>query len=169
MKIRVNKRIRRVRRTIYEDPGNPFLIFDFEEEDLDVNDAPPPGFWGPGDVSPAFSGPSRHVSTKDEFDRILGSGERQSHDMQDARDSPMHAPTPRRTGTPTLIKEHSIAVALEPDASQREGLDGFPEWRLSQKKADTAPPEQSDGTRDTMFYGFYDNVLQEYRQSLNRK
>lgn len=180
MKIVVSKRIRRLRRTIYEDPGNPFLIFDFEEQEIsendappssfwkpDADDAPPPGFWGPGDVSPAFSGPSRHASTKHEFDSILGGGsERRSPDVKDARDSPIHAPTPQRIGTPALIKDHSIPAAGD---VQHQNFGGTHQGSVSQKQlpAPAAAPSQNAGSRDTAFYGFYDNVLQEYRQSMN--
>lgn len=168
------KRIRRFRQTIYEDPGNPFNIAshhcdeedeemdereeDDDEEEFRIDDAPPAGFWGPGDLSPAFpSGGSRHISTRHEFDSILGSDTYQSHEVLDARDEPPQAPTPERIGTPEVIKVHSfpsIQVALKredsgstlrgSDMRQREGLG------------------QDPGNRDTAFYAFYDDVLKEY-------
>lgn len=174
------KRIRRVRKTIYEDPGNPFNVAsthsesdeaeeeeyeeseeeeEDDEEDYFVNDAPPPGFWGPNDTSPAFSGSGRHLSHRHEFDSILGSDTYQGHGGFDARDEPMHAPTPQRIGTPSVIREHSIPV-LDDSIFRR-----FDE-NLSSNGKDAAPLNGNVGSRDTEYYGFYDDVLEEYRRSV---
>jgi len=168
------KRIRRVRKTMYEDPGNPFNIAsthseseetgeddeESEEEDEEeyfVNDAPPPGFWGPNDTSPAFSGSGSHLSSRHEFDTILGSDTYQGYDGVDARDEPMHAPTPQRIGTPSVIREHSIPV-LDDSIFRRFDKRG--------SSNEDAPLDGNAGSRDTAYYGFYDDVLEEYRRSV---
>jgi hypothetical protein len=68
-------------------------------------------------------------------------------DLENGNKTPILSPTPRRSGTPTLIREHSF-LTRESDA-------------VNDEKGKTKE-ESEDVNRDTRFYKFYSGVLGEY-------
>jgi hypothetical protein len=161
MKIAVTRRIRRVRGTIYEDPGNPFLTNEWDDEDLvltglndhaqevlpmtarNINSAPIS--WSPASENWTRCENREHANTE---------GVR--------RGASLLAPTPRRPGTFQLgraqtVREHSNPLTMNPPTPEPKGKDPTPikeRWRKSLPLA-TEP-------RDTAFYDFYDGVLDGY-------
>ncbi|KAK5122484.1 hypothetical protein LTR85_004068 [Meristemomyces frigidus] len=192
------KKIRKVRQTIYEDPGNPFATDEQDDQTdgaISIFSMP----FHPGVQDPTMSG---HSYSKSPFGGVQKQpptvstahfeGERQllnGRPFDDAVESPsvpssphpsptaanpIHAPTPQRHGTPTIIQNHrrSVSVAVLP--GQPTGGDASGEyvaprtdWRRESLRY-PEPPEQiapmRDNTRDTKFYGFYDDILEDYEK-----
>lgn len=180
MKTAVDRRIRRVRRTIYDDPGNPFTFGQYDNEltvpmlyqrSRDNSPAPAePSTYGmqprlelsdsPASMAMELEGVIHNVNSPDvgeeRFGRSIGD-----------RGTPLPAPRPRRTGTPTLVRAESVREAASHiDAPEAEGYVPAKElWRNSLPVGMSA-----DGyPRNTVFYGFYDSVLQDYRASQHGK
>lgn len=189
MKLTGKHKLRRVRQTIYDDPGNPFESEggDFKEMNL---------FSTPFRATP----PQRQDSYND---RLLPGHVYQWPDgrtsqepglltgrpFDDAVESPavlqapssastIYAPTPQRHGTPTLVREHrrsmSVAVIQEQRAVEELASEYTPpraHWRRGSIPAhNVAPPVRTEQQeqRNTQFHGFYDDILQDYKKRESR-
>ncbi|KAF2168886.1 hypothetical protein M409DRAFT_20900 [Zasmidium cellare ATCC 36951] len=186
MKIARVRRIRRIRRTIYSDPGNPFAFGD----DDDPHAAPTTLFQRSRDVSPAPTavGDRPRVELNDspasmieESAGVLSdspmSPPEEGGKFEHVRDSLLYAPTARRSGTPALITQLSIPASPaspQPPVKDEKFLvpKTIPRKRSLSWGGPESPqlgglvsPEQDGNVRNTMYYGFYDQVLQEYHRS----
>lgn len=189
--------MRRIRRTIYADPGNPFGS-DSEEVEEDVSIFTMPFRPASGESlhsidrcatdSPFDSTDSGHanvISSRSSIDLLNGSP------FEDAIESPggkpespgivktpcpLQAPIPQRRAIPSLVQEprRSLAATLvnteQPTSSDRSGVDPFPQRTFWPKTKPFSPfrrgkVELSGEDRNTVFYGFYDSLLEEYKGS----
>ncbi|KAK0943520.1 hypothetical protein LTR29_004897 [Friedmanniomyces endolithicus] len=182
MKVAAAKKLRKVRQTIYEDPGNPFKVAEPTDE---VPLLPIP-------FHPALQKSQSELKSRIETAKP---GEHQlltDSSFADAIESPvvlsvsesgisfvttLHAPIPQRHVTPAMVKKahRSVSVVAIPwDAAvgtDPEGEYMAPRagWRrgsvpVSVSRVGDAAVGYGEerGVRDTQFYGFYDDLLPEY-------
>jgi len=194
MRLAGKKKLRKLRQTIYEDPGNPFAD---DEGDADVSIFTMPFRPGTGQsfhtLHDTTSSDSQYTIASDRtleqlwpraFDaRNLLNGSPFEDAVESpaippisrpsgAPNTPIHAPIPHRQGTPTLIKQvqRSMSVTVEPE----EALSGDSPIRYdahsAQLKSTSGQIQFNEGQervqrsqyRDTKFYGFYDDILEDY-------
>ncbi|KAK1818765.1 hypothetical protein LTR12_006815 [Friedmanniomyces endolithicus] len=191
MKVAAAKKLRKVRQTIYEDPGNPFDVADSTDQ---VPLLPIP--FRPSLQKSQSELTSRIETAKSGKHRLLTGSP-----FADAIESPvvlsvpksgitfvttLHAPTPHRQVAPALVKKahRSVSVVAIPwDAAV--GLDPEGEYvapRAGWRRGSVPVPVSGGGdgdvaarygeersVRDTQFYGFYDDLLPEYgKRSVER-
>lgn len=174
IKIAAKRRIRKVRKTLYEDPGNPFNVGDVETgqqsqaQDGDPSTLaitePPRSLNSSKGVlrseSQAIIADDDYTSSDESINPFIEKEERASREETQV----LYHPSPQRTGTPNLIKKHSIPLAREPSS--------YVPPRSLWKKGDQSLPnpgftslpnvKDADDARRTRFYDFYDDVLAEY-------
>ncbi|KAK0840868.1 hypothetical protein LTR02_013222 [Friedmanniomyces endolithicus] len=189
MKVAAAKKLRKVRQTIYEDPGNPF---DVAESTYEVPLLPIP-------FRPSFQQSQSELTSRIETAK---SGEHQlltGSPFADAIESPvvlripetgisfvttLHAPNPQGHVTSAMVKKahRSVSVVAIPwDAAvgpDPEGEYVAPRagWRrgsvpvpMSGAGGATARYGEERSVRDTKFYSFYDDLLPEYgKRSVER-
>ncbi|CAK3846125.1 Hypothetical predicted protein [Lecanosticta acicola] len=161
MKIARKRTIRRVRQTVYEDAGNPFAVPTGVAED----GRPSPDQMGIGSrfvssrrnpslsswESLALSSPSHQILQEEH--------EQQPHVIRHLRDSLLHAPRPRRAGTPQLIRQHKYSDSA-PDPMPEEVY--VAPRTLWAKRGKSLPTNAMGEERNTQFYDFWEGVLGEY-------
>lgn len=190
MKLAGKKKLRKVRQTVYESPGNPFAD-DEEQEGISVFTMPfrPPVYpldtvrEGSPSRSPCDRAARAPARPAGQMSLLNGSPFEDAIESPAVAQSPValpsaiHAPAPQRHGTPTLIKEHrssmSVTVITENLAAQESESEYVSPRTLWQPGSEPSkqPPQGKKGVREearnTKFYGFYDDILQDYngRQS----
>ncbi|KAK0862807.1 hypothetical protein LTR87_016461 [Friedmanniomyces endolithicus] len=182
MKVAAAKKLRKVRQTIYEDPGNPFKVAEPTDE---VPLLPIP-------FHPALQKSQSELNSKIETAKP---GEHQlltGSSFADAIESPvvlsvpesgisfvttLHAPMSQRQVTPAMVKKahRSVSVVAIPwDAAVGPDPEGEYVAPRAGWRRGSVPVSVSGGgdaaarhgeersVRDTKFYGFYDDLLPEY-------
>lgn len=196
MKLAGKRKLRKVRQTIYEDPGNPFAMDEHDdrtESEISVFNMPfgavlqdPIGPTRVGTPSRSTSGsakkhlPAMSMMQPGSVESLLS-----GKPFDDAVESPsvpptptnvVHAPTPQRHGTPTVIQNHRPSISVDVLSGQLtdENTPGdyvstrghwrrdSPPYREASKR--NAPPKR-DNARDTRFYGFHDDILGDYERT----
>ncbi|EMC91373.1 hypothetical protein BAUCODRAFT_134986 [Baudoinia panamericana UAMH 10762] len=184
-------RLRKLRNTIYEDPGNPWFEVEYGSHD-----------------GPTFTVPSKsnQVQSLGSIDKNgTGSGQPvpnsetaaaesklpNGRPFDDADESPVVPPTPRRPVSepktiharipqwpiPSLKPQshrRSVSVAVVPNTSVAEQTEESQyvspraSWRRDSIPASHLPEikkmEAKQEARDTRFYGFYDDILNDYNR-----
>jgi len=196
MRLAGKKKLRKLRQTIYEDPGNPFAN---DEGDEDVSIFTMPFRSGTGqsfhtlhDTTSSNSQPA--IASNKTLDRLSPRvfGVRNllnGSPFEDAVESPavppiprlsnepntpIHVPIPKKQGTPTLMKQvqRSMSVAVEPEEAYPEDSPSQYNAFSTHWKSDSRQmhPDEGQGEnrrteyRNTQFYGFYDDILEDYDQ-----
>ena len=178
MKLAGKRRILRVRQIIYEDPGNPFAdeinpkgrsLDSLAPDHEPLSPLPPPPV-----PEESFS------NTKPSFATIYDGG-RSSSDSRIPMNSivkpvGVRALTMDNQIEPSAFRAHrrSRSVAI-PLPNPLVGLDEYIAPRTLWRKASVPvvqPPQPLDpikeSARDTRFYGFYDDILQDYKGTEGR-
>ena len=173
MKLPTKKKILRIRQTIYEDPGNPFA------DELENEEVAPDSV-----VSDDKSLPQAPKGLEESFARLSADsqnpyslGELSTEPLKVPADSgavldAIHAPMSRHQSTPSrasAIRAHrrskSVAVPLSSPTDEYVAPRRF--WRpgsLSTKPMSEHGEAAKDGNiRDTTFYGFYEDIMRDYR------
>ncbi|KAK5132453.1 hypothetical protein LTR08_009064 [Meristemomyces frigidus] len=171
MKLAGKKKLRRVRQTMYEDPGNPFAESEHEGDLAILNMSHPPAATRSSTLTQASS--KQSLLSGRPFDDAVESPAGPPTLLSPVVSPNMiiHAPTPVRRGTPTVVQEHhpSLSGAIFPGLSSSERPDGnlaAPSMRrqdesISFPRRPRQKPSQRDEARDTKFYGFYDEILKD--------
>ncbi|PIA90832.1 hypothetical protein CB0940_11205 [Cercospora beticola] len=203
MKISGSHTMRRVRRTWYHDPGNPFA---FVDEDNEADGLLPTTSYGSSPAKTESSGfnlelrghfnrsaaatdssgfnfeleniakqsstPHSHFADEDviheEMVRRQSSPDVGMERFGDSLGLPLHAPKAQRTGTPALVRCHSLKEAASfasstPPPEEVEYIPPRTFWKKSAASKDVreATIRVGDATV-TNHYGWYDGILQEY-------
>ncbi|SMQ52603.1 unnamed protein product [Zymoseptoria tritici ST99CH_3D7] len=109
----------------------------------DYDDAgPPSGFWRGQSSVKVRKRPE--MQTRQEVEESRG----RKRGPRDGGETVIHAPTPKRSGTPALIREHSLPL--------------FPEDKKEMGDRNAKEDDENRDNRDTRFYKFYSGVLGEY-------
>ncbi|KJX94403.1 hypothetical protein TI39_contig4197g00008 [Zymoseptoria brevis] len=109
----------------------------------DYDDAgPPPGFWRGQSSVKVRKRPE--TQTRQEVEESRG----RKRGPRDGAETVILAPAPKRSGTPALIREHSLPL--------------FPEDKKEMGNRNAKEDDENRDTRDTRFYKFYSGVLGEY-------
>ncbi|EGP86066.1 uncharacterized protein MYCGRDRAFT_94570 [Zymoseptoria tritici IPO323] len=109
----------------------------------DYDDAgPPSGFWRGQSSVKVRERPE--MQTRQEVEESRG----RKRGPRDGGETVIHAPTPKRSGTPALIREHSLPL--------------FPEDKKEMGDRNAKEDDENRDNRDTRFYKFYSGVLGEY-------
>ena len=141
-----NHKLRRVRQTIYEDPGNPFTPS--EERQLSVEHGDDLWkIWQRSGSSPSESSGHhlRNVMTSEEIE--ASSGQR-----AEVRRSKLIAVSPL-----------SAPVGSDDDGEQYVAPRTL--WRRgSERRLSSQRGQETGDKRDTRFYGFYDEIMSDYRR-----
>ena len=172
MKLATKKKILRIRHTIYEDSGNPFA------DDIDSEGVSPcsePSEYKPLSPSPSIlEEPSSGTAPSgvDVYQGGLKTYGPLTTKNSLADPKVVRLPTPRHQGMPSAIQTHRRSQSVE--VSLPTPLDDYNDyiatrtlWQNgSAQIAQLIQNEQSVKKiiRDTKFYGFYDNILQEYKR-----
>ncbi|GIZ49703.1 hypothetical protein CKM354_001273000 [Cercospora kikuchii] len=203
MKISGSHTMRRVRRTWYHDPGNPFAFVDEENDGDGLLSTTPYGSSPAKTESSGFnlelrghfnrsaaatdssgfnfeleniakqsSTPQSHFGEEDviqeDFVRRQSSPDVGMERFGDSLALPLHAPKAQRTGTPALVRSHSLKEAASfasnpPPPEEGEYIPPRTFWKKS------APPKDVQGATVragdatvTNHYGWYDGILEEY-------
>lgn len=187
MRLANRKKLVRIRRTIYEDPGNPFSVETEagKTEDTDeVNCRPPTRFWTYGKALPA---PNLRFDRRNESPvrSDLNASSRYGSDRAKSRPkTPMSSPATIRPplshhGPSKANKAHhrrskSVAALTMPtapdDSSEEEYVPPRDFWRqgsmpyVTTAKAMEQERDDGGGLRDTKWYGFYDDLMTTYER-----
>jgi len=169
------KKLRRIRDTLYEDPGNPFA----SEDEIPKM----PMFTIPSlSTKPADQSRTNHERPQDHAELLIGN----SFDGAEITESPesatgpetslssfaswngQHLITLQRQGLPTVINpsRRSMSVALIPEQQEEteEYVHPRAQWRRESVPAHRLPQQARQArqsTRDSKFYDFYDDILRD--------
>ena len=153
-----SKKILRIRQTIYEDPGNPFAHDQDSEMARDLAEA------------------DEHVDSSD-FHNHQGqnASQRSVDDIQSLEDrsAAFDGPPPhfwaKRPVNLAHRRSQSVAIPQMPcyfdDVDEYIAPRRF--WRSGSMPADQAA-QSPNSVRDTKFYGFYDDILYDYKDRTRR-
>ncbi|KAI7477231.1 hypothetical protein KC351_g8974 [Hortaea werneckii] len=188
IKLPASKEIRKLRRTLYEDPGNPFvdlehpsdLVSTFHAAHAQPREAIDHG------ANASYDGELARTSTSSSRTRLLN-----GDPFQDAVESPGdHANEFAATFIPLPLEElapcgrgaalrgqahrRSFAAALESEDPELESPEKYiaprSQWDRGRKRASRNNSGNNNSLaqdRNTRFYGFYDGLLEAYqRQSM---
>jgi len=140
-----NHKLRRVRQTVYEDPGNPFASARTEQASTEDRDDLWRR-WPLSDPQPSeFSG--HHLRN------VMASEESKESTSDRAEACPLRSIALPRSSAPMQIQSEGEYVA------PRTLWQG-----ASARRASLQRKEQKQDKRDTKFYGFYDEIMSDYRQ-----
>ena len=165
MKLTNQRKLMRIRQTIYEDPGNPFTD---EVDDGSVALEP----WRQKPLPPP---PESEDGPDDAFWRSENAGNK-PHALDSSSTAPwplqrsetMKVDMPIRGVDQTDKRAHrrSRSVGLSPPSpTEDEYVAPRRFWRKRSVPEDELPFEVTmdrGGARDTRFYGFYDDIIQDY-------
>ncbi|KAI7127946.1 hypothetical protein KC324_g17353, partial [Hortaea werneckii] len=184
IKLPAAKKIRKLRRTLYEDPGNPFM--DLEGPSISTatfHSAHAQPREAVGNDAEASDGDVARSSTSSNRTRLLN-----GDPFEDAVESPgthleelaatfvplpleEHAPCGRGAALTGQVHRKSFAAALESEDPKLESPGKYiaprSQWDRGKKRAlghgsdDISNPGQD---RNTRFYGFYDGLLEAYQR-----
>lgn len=185
MKTARDRRIRRLRQTIYEDPGNPFALGLDDSTPLAASGLDPfASTKAQAQANPELTFPPRG-SSKQQVARTLSTKrnlslsswdsfalssqppsphlEEPPHVISHLRDSLLHAPKPRRAGTPTLIRQHKYSDSApskpaEDEIEKEEYVPPRTRWKSLPSNGRVEDAEE----RNTRFYRFWEGVWREY-------
>ena len=176
MKLATKRKILRVRQTIYEDPGNPFAD---ESETEEVLSHPWFEYEKPPPPSPAVE--EKSVPESDLF------GKGVNHGGVGPLDYPLQTnafianrkldayPSPYRDGSSTIRAHRRSQSVAVPASSLSDDYGKYIAPRTFWRKASVPMnrPTQhgssaNETARDTHFYGFYDDIMQEYKSGDSR-
>lgn len=188
IKLPAAKKIRKLRRTLYEDPGNPFMDLEepsmvtttFHSEDTELSEAI--GYVADtssdGDVARSSTSSNRtKLLNGDPFEDAVESPGAHIEELA-ATFVPLPleelAPCGRGAAFTGQVHRRSFAAALESEDPELESPGKYiaprSQWDRGKKRA---LRNESDGShnraqdRNTKFYGFYDGLLEAYqRQSM---
>lgn len=152
-----SRKILRIRQTIYEDPGNPFaddIELARKEPKYSASDGKP--LPAPPTVHRELSEQTTHDSDGTQLEAEASAGRPQ------VRRKPVAGP-PAIQAAPS-VNRRSKSVALPPSRSWDESEEEYVAPRTFWRK-ESAPTSD----RDTKFYGFYDEIMSDYRGRESRK
>ncbi|KAK5173391.1 uncharacterized protein LTR77_002072 [Saxophila tyrrhenica] len=180
MRLPGKRKLVRIRRTIYEDPGKPFADDD-EDDDSPPSESwfkhgqPPRGSWFThGKPLPALTHrpeadrqASIYSDTGDEKPQFPEAMEARQRSLG-SRDRYQDSSMPRQEVPASVRTDHrrSKSVAMSPANTNTAYVRPRGFWRKgSAPAARLSAPDSSEGkdVRDTRFYGFYDEVMDNYR------
>ena len=163
VKLHSKRKLMRLRQTIYEDPGNPFAdeLESVDEEGIQQSDA------GPLPPSPgARIDANEKDSTKEDealrllMEKSLSFGNHSNATVTRGQDV---VPTSRihhrsmSLAVPSTRRSEDTDEYVSPRRFWRQ--DSMPTAHLPQQHQDVAKQE----ARDTKFYGFYDDIMRDYK------
>ncbi|KAK5112964.1 hypothetical protein LTR62_003786 [Meristemomyces frigidus] len=163
MRLVKQKKIRRVRYTIYADPGNPFLD-DKDRNSVAILSLP----FKPGlDTGPPTPGAAPLGMSFNSGMLNAGPSDNGSKSPEDGRANPgsgpdIRSPKPRRSGTPTMVRvdrRKSLAAVAEDSG---HAPPKSPWRRESLRMIFPIQREQRRDVRSSKFYDFYDGLLNDY-------
>ncbi|PPJ59047.1 hypothetical protein CBER1_01697 [Cercospora berteroae] len=203
MKISGSHTMRRVRRTWYHDPGNPFAFVEEGNEADGLLSTTPYGSSPAQTESSGFnlelrghfnrsaaatdsSGfnfelenlakqsftPQSHFGDEDviheEMVRRQSSPDVGMERFGDSLGLPLHAPQAQRTGTPALVRSHSLKEAASfasstPPPEEGEYIPPRTFWKKGAASKDVQEATiRVEDVAATNYYGWYDGILEEY-------
>ncbi|KAI7088123.1 hypothetical protein KC356_g3580 [Hortaea werneckii] len=188
IKLPASKKIRKLRRTLYEDPGNPFVDLEYPSDEVSTfhaAHAQPREAIDRG-ANASHDGEVARSSTSSNSTRLLN-----GDPFEDAVESPgAHVEELAATFVPLPLEElascgrgaalrgqvhrRSFAAALESEDPELESPEKYiaprSQWDRGKKRASRNNSGNNNSLaqdRNTRFYGFYDGLLEAYqRQSM---
>ncbi|KAK3071544.1 hypothetical protein LTR53_008411 [Teratosphaeriaceae sp. CCFEE 6253] len=155
------KKLRKLRKTIYADPGNPFATDEQETDQVSLFSIPFRLVTFPKETGSKTGSRDSRLLNGTLFDHVV-----ESPAVLDKPEAPkpmhaiLHAPVPVRQGTPVVVRatHRSKSFTVVPETvSQADG-----ESEAEQPSAPEPASDEPSNVRDTMFYDFYDELLPDY-------
>ncbi|KAK3642318.1 hypothetical protein LTR56_010895 [Elasticomyces elasticus] len=173
MRVAASHKLRKVRQTIYEDPGNPFTTTPPSDTEVSLFSIP--------FHQPTFTNEQGEPELKLPRDRQLLTGS----PFDDAIESPLvprvpnsdltfvttlHAPIPQRQITAAMVKKahRSTSIVAVPEDAD-EYVPARAGWRRGSVPVQRPAKDERKEKRDTIFYRFWDDLLPDYGQRRDSK